>query len=124
MTETDLYQLLGVGRDAAEEDIKRAYRQKARELHPDATGGDAATEERFKEVSLAYEVLRDPERRARYDRFGAEGVFGPAAGQGGFGSPGTSSAATWAISSRRSSRAVPPVRAGGGRAPCPGPMPR
>ena len=75
----DLYALLEVSHDASDEDIKRAYRRKARELHPDANGGDAAAEARFKEVSLAYEVLRDPERRARYDRFGPEGVFG---GQG------------------------------------------
>lgn len=73
----DPYLLLGVPRDASDEDLKRAYRQKARESHPDATGGDAATEARFHEVSLAYEVLRDQDRRARHDRVGAEG--------GGFG---------------------------------------
>ncbi|MGH9047441.1 MAG: DnaJ domain-containing protein, partial [Acidimicrobiales bacterium] len=76
----DLYGLLGVASNATDEEIKRAYRQKARQLHPDANGGDASAEARFKEVSLAYEVLRDPERRARYDRFGPEGVFGQGAG--------------------------------------------
>src|ERR1700728_3321934 len=76
----DLYGLLEVAHDASDEDIKRAYRAKARELHPDANGGDATAEARFKEVSLAYEVLRDPERRARYDRFGPQGVFGQANG--------------------------------------------
>ncbi len=77
----DLYALLGVAPTASDEEIKRAYRQRARELHPDANGGDAQAEARFKEVSVAYEVLRDPERRARYDRYGPEGVFGQ-------GSPG------------------------------------
>jgi molecular chaperone DnaJ len=66
----DLYQTLGLRPDAAPEDIKRAYRTKAREHHPDA-GGDA---ERFKEVTHAYEVLSDPDRRARYDRFGDDGT--------------------------------------------------
>jgi len=78
----DLYGLLGVRRDATDDEIKSAYRKRARELHPDANGGDLESEARFKEVSLAYEVLRDPDRRARYDRYGAEGVFG--SGPGGF----------------------------------------
>jgi molecular chaperone DnaJ len=65
----DLYGVLDLRPDAAADDIKRAYRRKAREHHPDA-GGDA---ERFKEVTHAYEVLSDPERRARYDRFGDDG---------------------------------------------------
>jgi molecular chaperone DnaJ len=62
----DLYEILGVSRDASDDDIKRAYRKLARELHPDA-GGD---EERFKELTTAYEVLRNPQARANYDRYG------------------------------------------------------
>lgn len=66
----DLYDLLGVPRDASAEDIKKAYRKRARELHPDA-GGD---EERFKAVQAAYAVLSDPEKRVRYDRYGDDGT--------------------------------------------------
>jgi molecular chaperone DnaJ len=83
---TDYYELLGVTPQASDEDIKRAYRRMARELHPDSTGGDAGAEARFKEVTRAYEVLRDPERRARYDRYGPEGVDGPVGGDVFFGS--------------------------------------
>jgi molecular chaperone DnaJ len=82
----DFYDVLGVARDAPEAEIKKAYRRLAMQYHPDRAGGDPEAEERFKEVTEAYEVLRDPEKRARYDRFGMAGVKGGAAGGfGGFG---------------------------------------
>ena len=79
---TNPYEALGVRPDATEDDIKRAYRRLARQLHPDANPGSPELEERFKEVTRAYELLRDPERRRRYDMFGDTGE-GPAGAAGG-----------------------------------------
>jgi molecular chaperone DnaJ len=72
----DYYEVLGIPRDAGDGDLKRAYRKLAMEFHPDRNGGDKRAEERFKEVTEAYEVLRDPQKRAQYDRFGAAGLRG------------------------------------------------
>ena len=78
----DYYEILGVSRDASKEDMKRAYRRLARKYHPDVNK-EAGAEDRFKEVNRAYEVLSEPETRARYDQFGEAGVSG-AAGASGF----------------------------------------
>ncbi|MBI5849161.1 MAG: molecular chaperone DnaJ [Nitrospirae bacterium] len=78
----DYYELLGVSRQAAPEELKKAYRQLAMKYHPDRNSGDKASEEKFKEISHAYSVLSDPEKRAHYDRFGTADGFG--AGQGPF----------------------------------------
>src|SRR5213592_96355 len=70
----DFYVVLGVQRDASEADIKKAYRKLAMDCHPDRNNGDKSAEEKFKLVTEAYEVLRDPEKRAAYDRFGHAGT--------------------------------------------------
>ena len=85
MAKRDYYEILGVSRDAGEDEIKKAYRKLAVEYHPDKNPGDKGAEEKFKEVSEAYEVLKDKEKRAQYDRFGHTGAFAGAPGGGGYG---------------------------------------
>ena len=80
----DFYVVLGVQRDSSEADIKKAYRKLAMECHPDRNNGDKTAEEKFKLVTEAYEVLRDPEKRAAYDRYGHQGMRG--GGGAGFSS--------------------------------------
>lgn len=79
----DPYELLGVGRSATQDEIKAAYRKLASELHPDKRPDDPHAQQRFKEINAAYEILKDPEKRATFDRFGPAMAAG--GGQGGFG---------------------------------------
>jgi molecular chaperone DnaJ len=121
VADPDLYAVLGVSRDATPDELKKAYRRIARELHPDVNP-DPETQERFKEVTAAYEILSDPEKRQRYDAgpdaFGGFGSFGDIfeaffGGVGGMGSRGPrtrprrgapSSASRWTSTRRRSGR--------------------
>jgi molecular chaperone DnaJ len=79
----DYYELLGVSRDVSDSDLKKAYRKQAVKYHPDKNPGDAAAEAKFKEISEAYDVLKDADKRAAYDRYGHAAFK-----QGGMGSPG------------------------------------
>ena len=87
MAKRDHYQVLGVARDASEEDLKKAYRKLAMQYHPDRNQGDKGAEAKFKELNEAYDILKDAEKRAAYDRFGHaafEGGMGGGGGGGGF----------------------------------------
>lgn len=86
MTKRDYYEILEISRDASDVEIKKAYRKMALKHHPDKNPDDAKAEEKFKEAAEAYEVLRDPNKKARYDRYGHDGLRGA----GGFGGGGMS----------------------------------
>ena len=89
MAKRDYYEVLDVAKNATDEEIKKAYRKKAIQYHPDKNPGDKEAEEKFKEAAEAYEVLSNPDKRSRYDQFGHEGLNG-AAGGGGFSAGGMS----------------------------------
>jgi molecular chaperone DnaJ len=88
MAKRDYYEVLGVSRTASADEIKKAYRRLAMKHHPDRNKGDENSSTKFKEAKEAYEVLRDADKRASYDRFGHEGLRGRPGGQGGFGAEG------------------------------------
>src|SRR5216117_157050 len=87
MAKRDYYEVLGVDRNASEEEIKKAYRKMAVKFHPDKNPGDKQAEENFKEVGEAYEALSDPQKRAAYDQYG-HAAFDRTRGGGGFGRGG------------------------------------
>jgi len=85
MSKRDYYEVLGLARGASEQDIKSAFRRLAKKYHPDANQGDPDSERQFKEVNEAYEVLKDPQKRAAYEQFGHAAFEGGGPGPGGFG---------------------------------------
>src|SRR5215471_17391708 len=93
MAKQDYYELLGVNRGASADELKRAYRKLAMQHHPDRNPGDKTAEQKFKDISEAYDVLKDEQKRAAYDRFGHAAFEGggagrPGAGDFGFGAGG------------------------------------
>ena len=90
----DYYDILGVARDATADQVRKAYLKLAHKYHPDKTGGDKAAEEKLKEINQAYDILKNPEKRRKYDQFGHMGEQMGAGGEpfGGFGFGGGGSA--------------------------------
>lgn len=91
----DYYEVLGVARNANENAIKKAYRKLAKKYHPDSNVGNKQAEERFKEVTEAYDILSDPEKRKLYDRFGHAAFDGNATGAGAAGAAGAGGSGSW-----------------------------
>jgi len=81
----DYYDLLGITKNASEDEVKKAYRKMAMKYHPDKNPGDKSAEEKFREATEAYEILKDPQRRAQYDQFGHAAFQQQGQGAGGFG---------------------------------------
>ena len=84
----DFYDTLGISREASDNDIKSAYRKLAMKYHPDRNQGDASAEQKFKDVSQAYEILKDPKKRQTYDQFGHAAFEQGGGGAGGFWTAG------------------------------------
>ena len=76
MSDKDYYELLGVDRNASDSEIKKAYRKLAVKFHPDKNPGDNSAEEKFKEISSAFEILKDPDKRRKYDQLGHDAFRG------------------------------------------------
>jgi len=110
VTKRDYYEVLGVGRDADDQQIKSAYRKLALQHHPDRNPDNQESEEKFKEAAEAYSVLSDPQKRAAYDRFGHQGLQS-AAGVAGF-DPSSSTSVTFWVSSSASATCSAQVERG------------
>src|SRR5438128_12476846 len=104
MAKQDYYSVLGLRHDASDKEIKQTYRRLARQYHPDVNPGDAAAEQRFKEISEAYSVLSNPESRKKYDHFGHQAFatgFDPSfASGGGFGKGSLGTSKTSSVAGR------------------------